>query len=257
MAPYPFPIDDSELKLEWVARSVNVRHIENACDQSAPVGVLMLDTAFKRYPRDIGCPDSLPFATLQRRVESAVVDAVVTRDELPPQLFEGFARAGNALIKHGASVITTSCGFLHSVQAELAASLSVPVVASSLLVLPTLQKLAGETQHAGVLTFDERALDTRAICEQGGVYPTPHIVGIAPDSHFADVIHERSPPDVSLLEQDVETAAIRLAAQRPAFVILECTNLAPWRAVVERVCKVPVVDLVDVVCWALQRQRRA
>jgi Asp/Glu/hydantoin racemase len=256
MKPNSFATDDSELTLDWLARSVGTRHASDPAHLDALVGVLMLDTGFKRFPRDIGSSDSLPFATLQYRVESAVVGEVVTAHALPEHLFERFVDAGEALIEQGATVITTSCGFLHSVQEELAAALSVPVVASALLVLPQLQKLASTKRHVGVLTFDEQALLAHPIGSQHAEHLPPDIVGIDPDSHFADVIHERSAADVSQLERDVENAAKRLAEKHPAAVILECTNLAPWRAVVERVCKVPVVDLIDVIEWELRRQHR-
>jgi len=53
-------------------------------------------------------------------------------------------------------VITTSCGFLHSVQQELAAALSVPVVASALLVLPQLHG-ASTASHLASGVFAQAA----------------------------------------------------------------------------------------------------
>jgi len=82
MKPSSFATDDSELTLDWLARCVGTRRASDPAHLDALVGVLMLDTGFKRFPRDIGSSDSLPFATLQYRVESAVVGEVVTAHAL-------------------------------------------------------------------------------------------------------------------------------------------------------------------------------
>lgn len=215
------------------------------------VGVLMLDTHFQRFPRDIGHPASLPFATLQKRVPKAYVQDVVTDAPLSPEVLDAFLAAGHELVHAGASVLTTSCGFLHVAQQKLAQALGVPVVTSSLLALPLLQAVHGPDADLGVLTFDAEALGSRHL---GNLARKPCVVGVDPTSHFSDVIFERAEADPARLEHDVGQAAHVMALQRPAAVVLECTNLAPWRHVVEQVCDVPVVDLVDVLSWMLSRQ---
>ena len=215
------------------------------------VGVLMLDTRFQRFPRDIGHAASLPFASQQRRVDGAVVQKIVTSQPLSAEVLKAFVDAGEELVECGVELITTSCGFLHVAQAELADALSVPVVSSSLLALPMLQATYGSSALVGVMTFDAQAL---GLHHSGAPSREPCVVGIERGSHFDDVICERALADPVLLERDVEQAADALAVYRPAVVLLECTNLAPWRHVVERVCNAPVVDLVDVLCWMLGPQ---
>jgi|GEM_PF-5345600 len=52
MKPSSFATDDSELTLDWLARCVGTRRASDPAHLDALVGVLMLDTGFKRFPRD-------------------------------------------------------------------------------------------------------------------------------------------------------------------------------------------------------------
>lgn len=213
------------------------------------VGVLMLNTRFQRFPRDIGHADSLPFATIHGVVECASVSRVVTASGIDADVLNAFVAAGLSLVDQGADVITTSCGFLHCAQRELSEALPVPVVSSALLVLPQLLGSPGatRTKRVGILTFDENALGPRHLgLEEAERYPLT-IVGMAPDSHFADVIRDRATANLERLQADVFSAAQRLRQSQPDVVVLECTNLAPWRGDVERALGVEVVDLVDVI----------
>ena len=82
-----------------------------------PLGVLMLDTRFRRFVGDIGNPQSYNEPVLFEVVRGATVDKVVPAKA--PPLIEDFVAAGNRLIERGADTITTGCGFLVLNQAEL------------------------------------------------------------------------------------------------------------------------------------------
>src|SRR6185369_2965739 len=122
-----------------------------------PLGVLMLDTRFPRWPGDIGLDAGLHVPALRQVVAGAVPAEVVTD---AAALEAGgwsrrFAAAARALQAQGAGAITTSCGFLVLLQAGLQQAVSVPLVSSALLQLPAL--LQHEAQ-VGVLTIDARHL---------------------------------------------------------------------------------------------------
>ena len=218
-------------------------------DGAAPtVGVMMLDTRFPRHPRDIGQARGLPFAALHGRVARASVARVVRGGPPDDALLEPFAAAGIALVARGASLLATSCGFLHPWQATLGARLPVPFVASALSLLPALEARC-PGGRIGVLTFDADAFARARTA--GARTDTLLVEGLAPDGHFRAVVEGDLPrDDPARLREEVADAARRLAVRGPVAVVLECTNLAPWRAEVERECAVPVVDVVDAVLAA-------
>src|SRR3546814_14994085 len=85
-----------------------------------------------------------------------------------------FIEAGWALVEEGATLITTSCGFLVTAQKPLAEALPVPVVTSSLLQIPQVQASLPPGRRVGVLAYDARRLSIaqlaigRASCRERG-----------------------------------------------------------------------------------------
>ena len=129
----------------------------------------MLETRFPRPPGDIGHPDSFPVPT-RRLVVGGATAATVVRDGAglaASGLLDDFVAAARRLEREGALAITTSCGFLVLFQRELQDAVSVPLVTSSLVLLPELLAAQGQV---GLLTISGSSLGARAP-EGGGCRP--------------------------------------------------------------------------------------
>ena len=150
-----------------------------------PLGVLMLDTRFRRFVGDIGNPESYREPVLFEVVRGATVDKVVPAKA--PPLIDDFVAAGERLIARGANAITTGCGFLVLNQAELSRRLSVPVATSALLLIPSLLKLLPAGKRLGVLTFSARDLTPAHFVAAGAPEDTP-VEGVAQDGTFQKAI---------------------------------------------------------------------
>lgn len=196
------------------------------------VGVLMLDTRFPRLAGDIGHPGSFGGAVRHRVVRGAVPRRVVTSAQALREsgLGAAFIEAARELAAQGARAITTSCGFLVLLQDELQAAVPVPVVTSSLLLLPGL--LAQERQ-VGVLTIDAERLGHDHLLAAG--VPRERLAdvvmqGVASEGPFARAILGNEPSmDVEGAARDVVQAALALRARAPDLrtAVLECTNMPP------------------------------
>jgi hypothetical protein len=121
------------------------------------VGVVMLDTQFPRPPGDVG-----NFAAWGVPVNFQVVrgiwpDKVVqsAKGLRAGRVVPAFVAMVRHLEKKGVAAITTSCGFLVLLQKELQAAVRVPVVTSSLLLLP---RLLRQEAQVGVLTISAGVL---------------------------------------------------------------------------------------------------
>lgn len=216
-------------------------------DHRPTVGVLMLDTRFPRFVGDIGNPDSIAGPSLHRRVPRATVERVVGDGPVPPTLLRAFIAAGRELVADGAELVVTSCGFLHAAQAALARALPVPVATSSLVLLPAVHARHGECGPVGILTFDARALGAAHL---GAAAELPLVVqGMERSRYFHAVIAEDRPEaDRAAMEADAVAAARALARRAPSAVVLECTNLSPYRAAIaDALGGVPVFDLHDAI----------
>ncbi len=207
------------------------------------LGVLMLDTRFPRPVGDIGNPATFPFDVVYHTVPSALVATVVTNEELPEPLADAFLTGAQELVGRGAGLITTSCGFLSVLQERLQDELDVPVVASALNLLPALAATRGAEDSIGILTFDSTKLTDRHLPKVPcGIC----VEGIETGSEIHRVVANDEPDlDASRAEADAIEAAERLLKRAPGVstIILECTNLAPYRDAIESVSGVPVVDI--------------
>jgi hypothetical protein len=211
------------------------------------LGVLMLDTRFRRFVGDIGNPESYTDPVLFEVVRGATVDKVVPAKA--PPLINDFVAAGERLIARGANAITTGCGFLVLNQAKLAARLNVPVATSALLLIPSLLRLLPTGKRLGVLTFSARDL-TPAHFAAAGAPPDTPVDGVAQDGVFQNAIYEQPCDDsVAARETEVVAAAQRLIARHPDIgaILFECTNFPPHRAAVKAATGLPVYDVFTLI----------
>lgn len=216
--------------------------------RAAMVGILMLDTAFERFPGDVGHPDTWGFP-VRRKVVAGATAGRATRlsDE---RLLEAFVAAARELVAEGVAGISTSCGFLALYQRELTQALPVPIATSALLQIPLVQATLPQGRTVGVLSFDEASLSARHLAAAGAPVDTP-VAGLSPGSALRADILGGTPASFAVREIEVLDAALRLAARVPHLgaVVLECTNFAPHAAAVRSALGVPVYDIVSLIAW--------
>jgi hypothetical protein len=177
---------------------------------------------------DIGNPETfaqLGIPVRYQTVSGASPQRVVraTQDWSLP----AFVEAARALVGQGASMISTSCGFLARYQRELQVAVPVPVLSSSLLwlVSPVLA-----AQRCAVLTIDATALDARHLTGVGAD-PATIVAGVAVGCEFQRcILGNESSMNLDLARRDVVNAALALVKAHPEIttLVLECTNMPPY-----------------------------
>lgn len=203
------------------------------------LGVIVLDTHFPRPPGDVGCPQTWARAGIPARlrvVPGASAQRVV--QEQDPVLLGPFVDAARTLEAEGARLITTSCGFLAAWQAELQAAVSVSVITSSLLQ-------CAELPAPGIVTFDAASLHPGLLRKAGVPDGTP-VTGLAPGCELQSrILADDTVLDLAQAQRDVVAAAVQLVSRHPQVqtVVLECTNMPPYRSAVEVATGRPVHDL--------------
>lgn len=212
------------------------------------LGVLMLDTRFPRPPGDIGNPETFSRAGIPVRfvtIEGASPKRIV--EEADPSLMTPFLDAAIRLVEEGASMITTSCGFLAAYQPAMAAAVPVPVVTSSILQCRSFAR-------PGIVTFDETSLHAHILDAAGVAQGTP-VQGVRAGCEFhRRILGNEAQLDVAQAEQDVVEAAVALVRRCPWVedVVMECTNMPPYREAVARATGRAVHDIETLVLakWA-------
>ena len=198
----------------------------------------MLDTQFPRWMGDIGCPDGWPVELLYQKVNGMFPKEIVRSSETLQKhdVLPLFVQAAEDLMTQGVSGITTSCGFLVLLQNELQSRLPVPVITSSLLLLP---QLLADNATVGVLTMDEHALGDAHFLAAGVLHkdlPKLRIQGVSREEEFASSIMEnRAHMNFDTAQRSVVSAAVSLQKKSPELrhVVLECTNMPPYVKAIE------------------------
>jgi hypothetical protein len=213
------------------------------------VGILMLDTQFPRIPGDMGNASTFDFPVRYHRVSGASPDRVVRHG--PRELLPAFAEGARFLEREGVRAISTNCGFLAKFQAELAGAVSIPVFTSSLMLVPLVHRMLPPGRAVGVLTVDAGSLGPDHLAGAGIGPEIPLVIaGLETEKEFTRVLLD------DLLELDVETArrehvavAMRTSAAHPEIgaIVLECTNMPPYRADIQAATGLPVFDITTLV----------
>lgn len=214
----------------------------------APLGILMLEARFPRIPGDMGNATTWPFPVLYRVVGGASPEKVVLRGA--NGLLNDFLDAAEDLVRQGAEAITTNCGFLSLFQKELAAHVGVPVATSSMMQVPWVQAMLPPGKRVGLVTVSGSTLTPKHLESAGVPLDTP-VVGTENGKEFFRVLikAEKDDMDIDLAEQDILEAGRKLVSENADIgaIVLECTNMPPYAAALQRELGLPVYDIFTMI----------
>ncbi|SFI04415.1 hypothetical protein SAMN04515618_108214 [Collimonas sp. OK307] len=221
------------------------------------VGILVLDTKFPRIPGDIGNATTFDFPVRYKVVQGAKADQIVAAPDRARALLPAFIKAAKELENDGVRAITTTCGFLTVVQDEIAEAVNVPVITSSLFLVPLLRRMLGPKRTIGIVTADAQNLSADHL-RAAGIDPGWRLLvrGMESCESFKTILgttDTATNPDYSLdVEQtsrDVTGVCQAMLAEAPDLgaLLFECTNLQPYAAAVQTATGLPVFGIYHVV----------
>lgn len=205
------------------------------------VTVLQLDTHFPRIAGDVGAPGSYARPPQIIRIKGASVGRIVTDRPQDTDI----APFEDALTQATGDIIVTSCGFLSYWQAHLAAVAQRPFIASSLVSLDALAQVYAPDELC-ILTFDAARLGPAHLGAQAEYARS--ILGLPADHHLREVVIgnlDRLDP-----RQAADEICALLAAQQTdkhRHILLECTNLPPYRQAITAATGLPVTDILTTI----------
>lgn len=219
------------------------------------LGVLLLSNRFPRPRGDIGNAASFAPGVVFERVAEATVSSVVVDEPLEEAVVDGLVRSAGAMEARGVGLITTGCGFLAPAQELLQGRIATPLAASSLMLLSPLRARYGAQATIGILTFDADTLSERHYGQWDG--GSLVVEGLDPRGElYRTIAEDRKELDVARAEADAVAAARRLKSRAPALsaVLLECTNLPPYRSAIAGCLGRPVYDVHSLIHWFTGRR---
>lgn len=214
---------------------------QNICGIS--IGVLALESYFPKPPGHIKNPSSLGFTVTYEILDGITVPALLNNPD--GSMKDRIIEAALRLEAQGVRAITGSCGFLALFQNEIAAAVSVPVFASSLIQVPMVHYMTAAP--VGILTASSAALTADHMTNVGAGGIPVEIQGLEDTTEFAAVIlrNERTQMDLEKVAADVVEAGQALIQRAPEIgaIVLECTDLPPYAHLIQDALSRPVFDL--------------
>ena len=193
---------------------------------AASLAILKLDTCFPRLPGDIASESSYAKPVRIHTIPEASVDAVVTQK---PASFD-LSQFEQAVRSASEPLITTSCGFMIYFQDQLSRQARHQFVSSSLTALPAL-RMRFSDQDILILTFDAHTLAAPAYVPSLGGFSGP-VEGLDKTGHLYQTIKQDRPNmDEGLVRTELRTQTAQILAKHKSVkaIILECTNLSPYK----------------------------
>jgi hypothetical protein len=227
----------------------------------APIGIMLLDEVLlAHYP-----PGSVGNAgTWSAPARYKTMPGLKFSKLLGPysEELEAIAIQTAADLAHeGARLITSNCGFMIRYQEAVRAAVDVPVLLSSLLLAPFIERMLPRDKVLGVVTASKSSL-TPTDWVAAGFPGTPErvvVAGLEECPAFAGAIltGERG-LDVYAVESETIDAAVGLIRSRPdvGALLLECSELPTYAAAVQRATGVPVFDFSSLVEFFMQGLKR-
>lgn len=235
------------------AHDTSIRRIHARPDRRAygmGLGVILVDDVYPGFPGDVRNASAYPFP-LQYDVAEGVDVYALVRAEDKSHLLEPVLAAARRLERIGCRAVVAECGYFAWFQQEIAAAVSIPVFASSLLQLPMAQTVVGPDRVVGLLMSSGAHLRDRHLTSAGVTIGTNYVVhgamdgGRIPDFHDlwnADVRPAVPSADYETAERDIVAVAKEFAEAHPDMgaMVLECTGFPPFGRAIQREIDMPV-----------------
>ena len=186
---------------------------------------------------------TFPFSVIRGVVDGSYRDLIDGSEEVKQQLL----KTVKDLCSQGVSLIVGDCGLMILYQKEIAQASNVPVITSSLVLLPIISKIISPDKSIGIITGHSKLLQPHHIqsdsLDQGVLLV---IQGMEDEAHFSEVVIQRqAETNVYLMERDVFSAVDKLLAKENNIgaILLECSNLCPFAYAVTKKYKFPIFSI--------------
>lgn len=213
------------------------------------IGILLVDCSTPFIPGDVGNASTYPFPVVYRTIPGVTLTRLI--DEADKSLTDVVIDTARELEKMGVRAISSDCGYMIHFQAEVAAAVSVPVIMSSLIQLPMLERSIGPDKKIGIICANRPRLTADMLVLAGLRDPDRAVIrGMEGSKNFRSPILDEEPLlDSGAIERDMVAVAEELVASHPDIgpIVLECSNMPPYAHAIQKATQRPVFDFTTLI----------
>ena len=200
------------------------------------IGILLIDCSTPFIPGDVGNASTYDFPVLYKKVPEVTLERLI--DQGDESLIDNIIDAAKELERMGVRAITSDCGYMVRYQEKVAAAVNIPVILSSLVQLPLLERSIGPNQKIGIICANKKRL-TPELLEISGLNSPSNVVifGLEHQPNFrAPILDETGTLEPTKIQKEVVAVAANMIEAHPEVgpILLECSNLPPYANTVQQ-----------------------
>lgn len=220
------------------------------------IGIIVLECFYPFLPGNVANATSYAFPVRYALAEGVTGEKLLYN--ATDELVGAFIDAAQKLEAEGVRAITGACGFMAMFQSEIAASVGIPVFASSLLQVPFMHRITN--RRVGIICADSTCLKPAHLAGTGIGPDIPlAVTGMEHSDAFNQGIRANiGELDDDALRRDVRAVAADLVQAHPdvGSILLECSDLPPYARAVQDETGLPVFDFNTMINFVHESVRR-
>lgn len=211
------------------------------------LGIIAVDLDYPKVPGNVVNATTYDFPVLYEMV-SFEIEQLFAGD---PSIKEQVIEAAKKLEAEGVRAIIGACGYFAHFQKEVAAAVGVPVFMSSLCQLATIKTWLPAERKIAVFAADGASINDEFLSQVNTTIDQIVVVNVGDMESFAPIRWGKGPLDNGLLEDDLCKRAQEVCAKYPEVdtILLECSDLPPYAAAIQRATGLPVFDFITLAKW--------
>ena len=215
-----------------------------------PVGIVAIKLDYPKLPGNVVNASTFSFPVMYEEV-AFKIEQLFAGD---PALEDAVVAAAKRLEERGARAIAGACGFFAHFQEAVAEAVDVPAFMSSLVQVPMILAGLKRGQKVLVVAADGPSVNAELLAHVGATPERIVVANVGDRPAFGPIRWGKPELDNGALIDDLRALVGEQVRKHPEVgaVLLECSDLPPYSADVQRACGLPVFDFITLINWAHQ-----
>ena len=212
------------------------------------IGILLLDSKAPFIQGDVGNAKSYAYPVRFKRIDGLTVERIFAHD---PSYLDKMIQGARELEQEGVRGITGDCGFMALYQQKVKEAVDVPVFLSSLIQIPFIRATLPPSAKVGIITANSASLTAELFLKLEITLDDSLVIHGLQDrpGFYEAAIAETGTLDSDRIRHEVQETALEMVKHHPYIgsILLECSMLPPYGAVVQEVTGLPVYDFLTMI----------
>ncbi|MEH6444710.1 MAG: aspartate/glutamate racemase family protein [Oceanospirillaceae bacterium] len=200
------------------------------------IGILLIDCSTPFIPGDVGNASTYNYPVLYKTVPDVTLERLIEQGD--ESLIDNVIEVAKYMESMGVKAITSDCGYMVRYQKKVADAVNIPVILSSLVQLPMLERTIGARQKIGIICANKQRLSHELLAIAGLQNPDCAVIyGLQDQPYFrAPILDETGTLEPEKIQQEVVATALKMIEEHPEVgpILLECSNLPPYANAVQK-----------------------